>query len=188
MAIQEHHRQELLALARRAVEAAVRGQGLIKPPSAEGIAGEIRGCFVTLKNGPHLRGCIGTFQPRAPLGRLICEMALAAATQDPRFFHDPVTPDELPALRVEVSVLSPLELTDDPASLTVGVHGIYIVRDGYAGCFLPEVATEMGWSAREFLDNCCSHKAGLPPGAWRDGDTQVYLFTSEKFEEPQISR
>ncbi|MCE5326809.1 MAG: AmmeMemoRadiSam system protein A [Planctomycetaceae bacterium] len=183
MAIEEHERKALLALARRAVEAAVRGNGPIKPSTDEGILAQTRGCFVTLKNGPHLRGCIGTFQPRAPLGRMICEMALAAATQDPRFYDDPITPSELDQLSVEVSVLSPLELTDDPAALTVGVHGIYIIRGGYAGCFLPEVATDMGWSAREFLDNCCMHKAGLPAGAWRDGGTQVYLFTSEKFQE-----
>ena len=178
-----HEQNALLALARRAVEAAVNGRGPITPPPLEGIAAQMRGCFVTLKNGPHLRGCIGTFQPHHPLGRMICEMALAAATQDPRFYDDPITPAELEHLRVEVSVLSPLELTDDPAALTVGVHGIYIIHDGYAGCFLPEVATDMGWSAREFLDNCCTHKAGLPAGAWRDAATQVYLFTSEKFEE-----
>ncbi len=64
----------------------------------------------------------------------------------------------------------------------IGEHGIYVVRGPYSGCFLPEVATDQGWDAEQFLTQCCTGKAGLPPDAWRDKDTKVYLFTSEKFD------
>ena len=115
-----------------------------------------------------------------PLGSTIVAMAQAAAN-DPRFTNNPITPDELPSLTVAVSILSELELTTRPGELRVGEHGIYIVRGGRSGCFLPEVAPEQGWDATEFLSYCCTHKAGLPANSWQDPGTKVYLFTSEKF-------
>jgi len=181
MAISNEDRSKLAGLARSAVAAQVTGQNRPEAPAAEGILGEQRGCFVTLTNAGRLRGCIGTFQPDRPLGEMIIEMGMAAAGHDSRFFANPITPEELDQLHIEVSVLSPLERTDDPLSLEIGTHGIYVVRGGRSGCFLPEVATDQGWDAGEFLDHCCAGKAGLEVGAWRAGDATVYLFTSEKF-------
>ncbi len=182
MQIPQEHRETLLTLAREAVESAVTG---VAPPGAGELAGplaEERGCFVTLTNQGKLRGCIGTFSPRGPLGEMIVEMGRAAAN-DPRFTSDPIRPSEVSELTVEVSVLSPLEETDEPEKLEIGIHGIYIVQGMRSGCFLPEVATDQGWNAEQFLDFCCAHKAGLPPKAWQDPDTKVYLFTSEKFRD-----
>lgn len=178
--IPKQERDQLANLARAAVRAQVTGEPL-DPMPLTGILAQERGCFVTLTNQGHLRGCIGTFMPDGPLGEMIVEMA-RAATRDPRFTHNPITPAELGQLRVEVSVLSPLEPTTEPEKLEVGRHGIYIVRGRRAGCFLPEVATDQGWDAVEFLRQCCAGKAGLPPDAWREHGTTVYLFTSEKFE------
>ena len=181
MTISAEDRSKLVSLARGAVAAQVTGQGRPAAPAPEGILAEMRGCFVTLTNAGRLRGCIGTFQPDEPLGKMIVEMGMSAAGHDPRFFGNPITPDELDELRIEVSVLSPLAKTDDPLSLEIGTHGIYIVGGGRSGCFLPEVATDQGWDAVEFLDHCCTGKAGMSAGAWRESDTTVYLFTSEKF-------
>jgi AmmeMemoRadiSam system protein A len=181
MSISAEDRSKLVALARAAVAGQVTGQGRPEVSSPEGLLAETRGCFVTLTNAGHLRGCIGTFQPDCPLGEMIVEMGMSAAGHDPRFFDNPITPGELDELSIEVSVLSPLEKTDDPLSLEIGTHGIYIVGGGSSGCFLPEVATDQGWNAGEFLDHCCAGKAGMPSGAWRGSDTVVYLFTSEKF-------
>jgi AMMECR1 domain-containing protein len=50
-----------------------------------------------------------------------------------------------------------------------------------SGCFLPQVATEMGWDKIELLRRCCQGKAGLPPDAWKDPATEVSLFTAEAF-------
>jgi AmmeMemoRadiSam system protein A len=180
MPISPEDRAELVRLARQAVEADVRGTPPPRP-SGKGLLAERRGCFVTLTNRGRLRGCIGTFDPDRPLGEMVVEMG-AAAAQDPRFVHNPITAKELPNLTVEVSVLSPLEQTKDPLKLQVGKHGIYVVCGGRAGCFLPEVATDMGWDAETFLSECCAGKAGLSPDAWRQPGAKVYLFTSDKFE------
>jgi AmmeMemoRadiSam system protein A len=180
MPLSPEERSQLAALARATVEAAVRGKALPATREARGVLAESRGCFVTLTNAGRLRGCIGTFQPSGPLGELLPQIA-AAATQDGRFLGDPVTPAELEHLDIEVSILSPLEPMERLEDLEIGTHGVYVVRGGRSGCFLPEVATDQGWDARQFLDECCAGKAGLPPDAWRQPDTRVFLFTSEKF-------
>jgi len=182
MPLTPEDRSALIALARGAVEAKVRRAAPPAPGELRGVLVEQRGCFVTLTNKGDLRGCIGTFHPQGPLAEMIVEMATAAC-EDPRFLRNPITARELPELTVEVSVLSPLEETAEPEKLQIGVHGIYIVSGYRAGCFLPEVATDMNWSAEQFLDYCCAHKAGLPPGAWKSPGTKVFLFTSEKFAE-----
>jgi len=183
MSLTDNERRELVELAQAAVAAAVGEGTLPRVENPQGVLAEPRGCFVTLKNHGHLRGCIGTFRPADPLAITLVHMAQAAATDDPRFFANPITPAELPELTVEVSVLSPLTKTDDPLSLRIGIDGIYIVHGARSGCFLPEVATDLGWDAEEFLAQCCAGKAGLAPDAWKDPTTTVYLFTSEKFEE-----
>jgi AmmeMemoRadiSam system protein A len=142
------------------------------------------GCFVTLKNHDRLRGCIGQFTSEVPLIELVVEMAKASTTGDPRFFDDPLTAGEMKDLDVEISVLSPLQRTDNPLSLRLGVDGIYIKRGWASGCFLPQVATETGWSKEEFLSYCCAHKAGIAPDAWKKPGTEVYLFTAEVFGTP----
>ena len=177
----DEQKQTLLKVARDTVETVIRQQKIAKPESDDPELNAPCGCFVTLKNGGRLRGCIGQFISDSPLIELVAEMAKASATGDPRFFSDPITADELEKLDVEISVLSPLKRTDDPLSLRLGVDGIYIRRGHASGCFLPQVATETGWSKEQFLSYCCAHKAGLAPDAWKDPKTQVYLFTAEVF-------
>ena len=182
MSIGKEDRARLVKLARSAVEARVTGRKMPKEDAPSGLLAEKRGCFVTLTNRGQLRGCIGSFEPRQPLGRTIVEMGAAAAS-DPRFVTNPIVSFELPELTVEVSVLTPLTETSEPQKLQVGEHGIYIVRGPSRGCFLPEVATDQGWTAEEFLSHCCTGKAALPADAWRQEGTTVYLFSSEKFCE-----
>ena len=181
MSISSEERAKLVELARKAVQATVTGQPLPKVQDPKGILGEKRGCFVTLTNRGRLRGCIGTFNPDKPLGEMVVQMA-AAAARDPRFIGNPVVSYEVPELTIKVSILSPLEETRQPEKLELGKHGIYIVKGTRSGCFLPEVATETGWSIQEFLDHCCTDKAGLPAGAWKGSETTVYLFTTENFD------
>lgn len=177
----DNQKQILLKVARDTVKAVIIGKALPKPKSSDPELNAPCGCFVTLKNGEQLRGCIGQFTSDKSLIELVVEMAKASATGDPRFFADPITADELGQLDVEISVLSPLQKTDDPLSLRLGVDGIYIKRGCTSGCFLPQVASETGWSKKEFLSYCCVHKAGLPADAWKDPETEVYLFTAEVF-------
>lgn len=172
-------RKELLRIAREAVQAAVTRRPPPPVSSEDPALNERCGAFVTLKSGSELRGCIGRFTSEGPLWRTVQEMARASATEDPRFFDNRIQPVEVPRLGIEISVLSPLERTDNPLDLELGKHGIYVKRGFQSGCFLPQVATETGWSKEEFLTHCCAGKAGLPPDAWRDPRTEVYLFTAE---------
>lgn len=181
MTISQADRETLLALARQAVASAVSGTPPPVPPSPEGILGQTRGCFVTLTHKGRLRGCIGTFHPTLPLGEQVIEMGIAAP-RDPRFVFDAITPGEVEELTVQVSVLSELEPIANPLDIELGVHGIYVkAGEATAGCFLPEVAEETGWTKEQFLSHCCSGKAGLGADAWRDGTAKVYTFTTEKF-------
>jgi AmmeMemoRadiSam system protein A len=174
-------KQTLLKVAGDTVEAVIKGGKIPKPESDDPQLNAHCGCFVTLKNRGRLRGCIGRFISDIPLIELVVEMAKASATGDMRFFADPITAGELEQLDIEISVLSPLERTSDPLSLRLGVDGIYIKKGRTSGCFLPQVATETGWSKEEFLSYCCAHKAGLSPDAWKAPETEVYFFTAEVF-------
>jgi uncharacterized protein len=176
-------RKELLAIARRALAAVVRGE---PEPEAASRLPELAahcGCFVTYKNRDELRGCIGCFTSDRPLAATVAEYARISATQDWRFSANPISPGELANIDIEISVLSPLEPIANPLDLELGVHGIYIRRGGHSGCFLPQVATEWGMSKEQFLSDCCAHKAGLAPDAWRDPGTSVSVFTAEVIEE-----
>ena len=174
-------KQTLLKVAYGTVEAAITGGKMPQPQSDDAELNVPCGCFVTLKNAEKLRGCIGQFTSEKPLIELVVEMAKASATGDPRFFGDPITADEVEQLDIEISVLSPLHRTDEPLSLRLGIDGIYIKKGFASGCFLPQVATETGWKKEQYLSYCCAHKAGIAPDAWKDSDTEVYLFTADVF-------
>jgi len=177
----EQQRRKLLEAARDAIRAAVTRAPLPQLQVDDAELNAPCGCFVTLKNCGRLRGCIGQFTSDKPLIRLIVDMAKASATDDPRFLTNPIRSGEVNKLDIEISVLSPLKRVDNPLSLELGTHGIYIKRGYACGCFLPQVVDETGWNKEEFLSYCCSHKAGLAPDAWKDPKTEVYLFTAEVF-------
>lgn len=179
----ETSRKRLLEIARASVEAAVGNRPLPKVEESDPELQAECGCFVTLKNAGRLRGCLGHFTSDKPIYQLVNETARASATEDSRFFAEPITPDELPSLHIEISVLSPLQRIENPLDIELGKHGIYITQGYAGGCFLPQVATETGWTKEEFLGYCCSHKAGLPYDAWKDTDTEVSVFTAEVFGE-----
>jgi AmmeMemoRadiSam system protein A len=178
----DEQKNTLLKIARDTITAKITAKKISLPPPADSFLHQPCGCFVTLHVRKQLRGCIGTFEASKPLYETVMEMA-ESSLGDPRFCNQRIKPDELDSLEIEISVLSPLEKTSDPLSLELGKHGIYI-RKGYrAGCFLPQVASEAGWSKEEFLSYCCSHKAGLSADAWKDPKTDVYLFSAVVFHE-----
>ena len=173
----------LLKIARETVEALTRDQ---QPPDFQVEEQELQheqGAFVTLKTNGRLRGCIGQFTADKPLWQVVQQMAVAAATQDPRFAGNRIRPDELDQLQIEVSVLSKMKEMENPLDIELGKHGIYVKHGFRTGCFLPQVATETGWDKEQFLSKCCHGKAGLAPDAWKDEDTKVYSFTAQVIEE-----
>lgn len=178
-------KHQLLQLARASAQAALGGPPYDLAAQARSVPGSHGGAFVTLWHGALLRGCIGRFVDTEDIATIVGEAA-KAAVRDARFQLNSVTLEEMEDINVEVSVLSALVPTSEPASLVVGRDGIVVRADGKSGCFLPKVAKDKGWSGEEFLSNCCSLKAGLPPEAWRRPKTEVLLFTAQAFAEADV--
>ena len=134
--------------------------------------------FVTLHTRGQLRGCIGAVRARAPLYIAVADLAASAALHDPRFA--PVSTPELPALKIEISILSPL-FPIEPEEPKPGEHGLVVSLGFRQGVLLPYVAAERGWSREKFLEETCA-KAGLPRDAWKQG-ARLEAFTAQVFSE-----
>lgn len=177
--LNKKEQRELLKIARGTIVAVVTS-GKIPPvaTASPGLNGP-NGCFVTVKQQGHLRGCIGNFISDQPLYQMVQEMAMSAATHDPRFY--PMKPHDLEDFKLEISVLSPLHKITSIEEIQVGRHGIYIVKSSYRGVLLPQVATEYGWDRDTFLKHTCL-KAGLPENAWQK-ECDIFIFSAQVFGE-----
>jgi uncharacterized protein len=178
-------KENLLKLARRSLEAKLRGEELpplnmeTPPLQADGAT------FVTLTKKGRLRGCIGTLEAYRPLAEDVQEHAIAAALQDPRF--PPLEADELEEVEIEISRLTapvPLEYenADDLlAKLRPGIDGV-ILKDSFRrATYLPQVWDQLP-DAEEFLNHLCQ-KMGLPENAWRYKKLDVLIYQVEEFHE-----
>ncbi len=179
LSIPVEERRRLLQLARRAIhEAVLRGRPP-EPALPAGVVARRCGVFVTLRSAGQLRGCIG--KPESPhlLEETVAHCAVLAALNDPRF--PALEFAELESIEIEISLVSPSEPAR-PEQVEAGRHGLTVSRGGFRGLLLPQVAIEYGWSRERFLAETC-RKAGLEPGAWRDPETRLYVFTAEVFSE-----
>ena len=126
----------LLKIARQALTRAVKHLP-IEPISLDGLAENLKqlgATFVTLTEGGELRGCVGALEPYQTLVEDVCEHAVAAGLDDPRFHL--VRPEELPYIQIEISRLTlpqPVQYSQ-PDELAVlirhNVDGL-ILRDGF---------------------------------------------------------
>jgi AmmeMemoRadiSam system protein A len=180
-ALSETERRLLIEHARAAVQSRIGspGDGAAGEPAAPALAAP-GAAFVTLHVGGALRGCIGTSERRRPLWSVVGEMAAAAATRDPRF--RPIEVEDLSALKVEISVLTPDVRIHSPQEIQIGRHGLDVRRGFARGLLLPQVAVEHGLDREHFLAATC-RKAGLPADAWQDEKTEVRVFEAEVFGE-----
>lgn len=178
--LDEKAQKEALKIAREALESIFSEKKDFSPPLSPSLQKKL-GAFVTLRIGSELRGCIGTFEPKEPLYKVIQEMSIAAATNDPRF--TPVSADELNEITIEISVMTPKQKITDWQQIEIGKHGVVVERGSRSGTFLPQVATETGWSLEEFLSQLCSQKAGLPRDCYKDPAVTLYIFEAQVFEE-----
>ena len=142
------------------------------------------GVFVTLYLNGRLRGCIGRFTSDATLHATIREMAQSAAFSDPRF--PSLSKKEAPKVEIEVSVLSPLKRIQSIDEFKLGRDGIYMIKGYHHGTFLPQVATETGWTTEEFLGHCAQDKAGIGYYGWKDAELYTYL--TEVVKESELAR
>ncbi|MCX5795861.1 MAG: AmmeMemoRadiSam system protein B [Elusimicrobia bacterium] len=175
-------KSRLLAIARSTVEALVKTGHAPEVAETDKRLNAEEGAFVTLQKRGQLRGCIGNILGSGPLCKTVRAMAIAAASEDPRF--PPVSADELKDIHIEVSVLSKPRAVKSADEIVLGKHGVIVSR-GFSnrGVFLPQVATETGWSKERFLSELCSQKAGLPDDCWKTPGTTLEVFTAEVFGE-----
>lgn len=177
--ISDADRQTLLEIARKSIEGYLAKEEapsftvpefLQKPGAA----------FVTLKTGGELRGCVGYTEAVRPLYQTVSQCAIHAAVEDPRF--NPVQAGELPQIRIEISVLTPMQKVESLDSIMVGRDGLLIQMGRRSGLLLPQVATELGWNRTQFLEHTCQ-KAGLPNNAYLRPEAALYRFQAEVFGE-----
>lgn len=178
----------MVRLARRTVDDFVRGDDIGRSGGGnEPFLREVRGAFVTLKNGDgSLRGCIGFPYPVKELGEAVVEASISAAAYDPRF--PKVEPTELDGLLVEVSALTKPEKVECPSPkelpkhVRIGVDGLIVSNALTSGLLLPQVATEYKLSPEDFLSDTCL-KAGLRADSWLTDRITVQRFQAEVFSE-----
>lgn len=169
----------LLTLARNAIRYHFESG---KPPPVaveEGVLKEKRGAFVTLKREEQLRGCIGYPLPHDPLYLTVMEAAVMAATHDHRF--PSLTLEELPDVRIEISVLTLPRKIEKVTEIRIGEHGIIVTQGLNRGLLLPQVPVEWGWDRDTFLRHGCL-KAGLEEDAWQKG-AEIQVFSAQVFSE-----
>jgi AmmeMemoRadiSam system protein A len=175
----------LLAIARSAI-----GEELgrdARPPDEHPALHSHAATFVTLKWAGDLRGCIGSLEPRRPLGVDVRENAIAAAFRDPRF--PPLSAREFDATSIEVSVLT----RDEPVTaageeelitrLRPGVDGVIVQHGANRATFLPQVWDTIA-DPRAFL-RALKRKAGLREDFWSP-TLNVYRYTVTKWAEPEF--
>lgn len=175
----ETEKANLLGIARNTLEECC-GRDKMNHPVTNELTSNLKkycGVFVSLHKNGKLRGCMGRMTGDQPLYKMVQEMTVSAATQDPRF--DRVRKDELSGMEVEISVLSPMKRIESIDAIELGKHGILIEAGHRHGVFLPQVATETGWTKEEFLGHCARDKAGLDWDGWKTAN--LYLFTATVF-------
>jgi MEMO1 family protein len=180
--LSEVQRKRLLEIARESIKTYLKTGKVLEVTEDDPVLNRKMGAFVTLHNKGRLRGCIGNIIGRGPLYLTIRDMAIES-TLDPRFILNKVTLREMDKIDIEISVLSELKKITDVNKIEMGVHGVLVRKGVSSGVYLPQVATEMGWSREEFLTSLCANKAGFSPDAWKTGEIDIYIFTAEVFGE-----
>lgn len=139
--------------------------------------------FVTLTLHGQLRGCIGSLEAYRSLYDDVTHNASAAAFGDSRF--PPVAADELPAVRIEVSVLTapqPLQFSSEADALRrlrPGIDGVILQYGRRRATFLPQVWEQLP-EPHEFMAHL-KQKAGLPAD-FRADDVRLAVYQVEKFQ------
>lgn len=140
MKIRRGKEDAYVRLARETVEQYVRFRE--KPAVPEGLPAEMTerraGVFVSIHKEGRLRGCIGTILPvRGCIAEEITDNAVSAATRDPRF--DPIRPEELDKLEINVDVLTEPERIDSKDQLDVKRYGVIVSSGNRRGLLLPDL-------------------------------------------------
>ena len=173
-------KKTLLRYARKTLEQYFSTQTLPLPRDINTMLKIKRGAFVTLKKHGELRGCIGHMAEDTPLITVAGSMALQAAFNDTRF--PPLAQEELSQIEIEISALTPFTLVGSADDVVLGRDGVIVKKGDRQAVFLPQVATETGWSKEMFLNQLC-RKAGLQPDDWKNA--KLFTFQADVFSESE---
>ncbi|PIS47998.1 MAG: hypothetical protein COT17_00540 [Elusimicrobia bacterium CG08_land_8_20_14_0_20_51_18] len=181
IALSEEERAELLSYARKSVSYYLKNGRKIPEIKSDVVNFNVPAAvFVTLTRGGELRGCIGTMSPHSLLLDAVCEYAYNAAFRDDRF--EPVSPEELGKIRVEISILSPLKKVGSYEEVREKIHGVYVKKGARSGTYLPQVWEHFS-GKEDFLSSLCYEKAGLARDAWKEKSTELYVYSVDSLEE-----
>jgi AmmeMemoRadiSam system protein B/AmmeMemoRadiSam system radical SAM enzyme/AmmeMemoRadiSam system protein A len=178
----DEQKTKLIDAARGLLWKQVMGEPAVFPTELADVANlMLHGAFVSLKRGRHLRSCCGLLGQTLPLHQALTHAAERTIWEDERF--PPVSPSELEHLEMEIWLLFNPEQVhargpDRARAITIGKHGIQVMRGPSRGLFLPSVAPENEWDEETFLDRVCQ-KAGLHPAAWKEDDTALFTFEGD---------
>ena len=172
--------QQAIDLAKWALNSYVKGLfDVPQPELTDPYFNEKAGVFVTLKQNEVLRGCIGVIVPFDILARNIITSTRHSALNDHRF--SPVRSEEVDELEIEISILSPPK-ESKLEDIEIGKHGLIVEGGGKSAIYLPQVATEIGWTFGQWLDSLCD-KANLPTRYWTEKEAKFKTFTAQIINE-----
>ncbi len=181
----------LLQLARQTVSMYLKDKTIPSPDETE-LTDNVKqklGCFVTLEHRKRgLRGCIGIFERNKPLYKNVISRAVLA-TQDSRFWRDPVTYQELKDIDIEISVLTapknlPFKSPEDLLSqLRPNLDGVILYTRYGHSTYLPQVWEHFS-RKKDFLSNLCQ-KHGAPKDTWKKDfqNVQIQTYQAVVFSE-----
>ncbi len=172
----------LLVRARNAI--ATQLKQVVRPETNHPALAQSGATFVTLTKNEALRGCIGSLQAHRPLDQDVRANAASAAFRDPRF--RPLTEQELPQVRVEVSLLTapvPMSFTDEADALRQlrpHIDGVIFAAAGRRSTFLPQVWEQLP-DPHQFMAHL-KQKAGLPADYWSP-EVELQRYEVRKWKE-----
>lgn len=182
----KHYGTKLMQIAETALNVAVKSDKYFEPSRRDfdDLLFNKGAAFVTLTKNGELRGCIGTLLPKQAIARDIAANTYAAALEDSRF--PPVTVEELPELKISLSLLTgfePISYTSEQNlldQLQPGVDGL-VIRDGdRQALFLPSVWAQLP-DKQDFLNNL-KLKAGFSPSFW-SSQIKAYRFRTVEIKQ-----
>lgn len=151
-----------VALARRSLESYILRNETIDVPDdlPEEMIQKKAGAFVSIHKFGKLRGCIGTIMATTDsVAEEIIQNAISASTRDPRF--NPIEPEELQWLEINVDVLSEAEDIADISELDVKKYGVIVSSGMRRGLLLPDLE---GVDTVEEQVSIAMQKGGIRPG------------------------
>lgn len=186
MELKSDEKKILLTAARSSINSSFTGEKISEPDyNKYPVLKSHAGAFVTLMKFGSLRGCIGYIISDQPLFETVCEAAVQASKNDPRF--PSVQKSEIKNLEIEISILSEPFPLNNYEEIEIGKHGLILNEKRRRGLLLPQVPIEHHMNREQFLDAICQ-KTGYPVGYWKTKQLQLNAFTATVFNEKELEK